>query len=116
MLVSAGLKVEHVRADAHVLTPTTHYPVGSIIRAPLPRLVRHGIVTEAEVDVNTLDDRLIEERRRTGATCIWELVFCARARKQESTNRGQVNSQPWYRLGASCRSGTRFSSQFSEIR
>ncbi|HEY0686348.1 MAG TPA: methyltransferase domain-containing protein [Steroidobacter sp.] len=81
-LTAAGLIVERVRAEANVLTPTASYPIGAIIRAVLPRLLQHGIVTEAEVNVETLDDRLTAERREANATCIWEMVFCAWARKQ----------------------------------
>jgi ubiquinone/menaquinone biosynthesis C-methylase UbiE len=80
-LASAGLVVERVRAEANVLTPTADYPIGSIIRAVLPRLLHLGIVNEAEVDVETLDDRLTAERKAANATCLWEMVFCAWARK-----------------------------------
>lgn len=80
-LSAAGLVVEGVRAEANVLTPTSRYPVGAIIRAVLPRLEQLGIVTEAEVDVETLDERLAAERRDAGATCLWEMVFCAWGRK-----------------------------------
>jgi SAM-dependent methyltransferase len=81
-LSAAGLAVERVRAEANVLTPTADYPVAAIIRSVLPRLLEHGIVTEDEVDVDTLDDRLSAERRAANATCLWEMVFCAWARKQ----------------------------------
>lgn len=81
-LSSAGLAVERVRAEANVLTPTSSYPIAWIIRAVLPRLLQLGIVTEADVDVETLDDRLTAERRAANATCLWEMVFCAWARKQ----------------------------------
>ena len=54
---------------------------GAIIRAVLPRLIEHGVVTESEADVETLDERLTAERREAGATCLWEMVFCAWARK-----------------------------------
>lgn len=81
-LSAAGLVVERVRAEANVLTPTAGYPVATIIRAVLPRLLQHGIVTEADVDVETLDDRLAAERKAARATCLWEMVFCACARKQ----------------------------------
>lgn len=50
-LSAAGLSVERVRAEANVLTPTASYPIAAIIRAVLPRLLQHGVVTEAEVDV-----------------------------------------------------------------
>ena len=81
-LSAAGLAVERVRAEANVLTPTAGYPVAAIIRSVLPRLLRHGIATETEIDVETLDDRLAAERRETAATCLWEMVFCGWARKQ----------------------------------
>ncbi|GFE79517.1 methyltransferase [Steroidobacter agaridevorans] len=77
-----GLAVQRVRAEANVLTPTSTYPVGAIIRSVLPRLQHLGIATEAEVDVASLDDRLAAERRERNATCLWEMVFCAWARKQ----------------------------------
>jgi len=80
-LSGAGLVVERVRAEANVLTPTADYPVTSIIRAVLPRLRQLGVATEAEIDVETLDERLAAERRDAAATCLWEMVFCAWARK-----------------------------------
>jgi SAM-dependent methyltransferase len=83
VLGAAGLEVQRVCVEASVLTPTSHYPVSMVIRAVLPRLVRLGIVREADVDLDTLDQRLLDERRRTGATCLWELVFCAWARKAQ---------------------------------
>jgi SAM-dependent methyltransferase len=86
-LSAAGLEVAQVRAEANVMTPTTHYPVGIIIHAVLPRLLRQGVATEAEIDVDTLDERLIEERRKTGASCIWEMVFCAWAQKPDHASR-----------------------------
>ncbi|WP_198683680.1 class I SAM-dependent methyltransferase [Peristeroidobacter agariperforans] len=78
-----GLAVQRVRAEANVLTPTSSFPVGAIIRSVLPRLQHLGIATEADVDVATLDDRLAAERRERNATCLWEMVFCAWARKPD---------------------------------
>jgi ubiquinone/menaquinone biosynthesis C-methylase UbiE len=82
VLTAAGLSVERVRAEANVGTPTAGYPVAAIIRAVLPRMLEHEIVTEKEADVETLDDRLMAERREANAICIWEMVFWAWARKQ----------------------------------
>jgi hypothetical protein len=45
-------------------------------------MLEHEIVTEEEVDVETLDDRLMAERSEANAICIWEMVFWAWARKQ----------------------------------
>ena len=81
VLTRAGLAVEQVRAEAIVQTPMSHYPVGAIVRAMLPRIMQHAAATEAEVDVETLDKRLVEERVNANATYIGEMVFGAWARK-----------------------------------
>ncbi len=71
----AGLTLQHVRAEAIVQTPEISYPTHEIVRAVLPRIVQESIATEEQVDIDTLGDRLREERVRTGATYLGELVF-----------------------------------------
>lgn len=80
-LARAGLSVEHVRAEAVVQTPEEPYGVGAIVRALLPRIVRQGVATEAEIDADTLDRRLDEERVGTNATYVGDVMFGAWARK-----------------------------------
>jgi SAM-dependent methyltransferase len=82
VLTEAGLVVEEVRAEAIVQTPTAPYPVGAIVRAILPRIVKCGVATEAEIDIESLDRRLNEERSRSGATYIGDMMFGAWARKR----------------------------------
>lgn len=77
----AGLAVEHVRAEAIVQTPTAYYDVAAIGRAMLPRIVGLGVATEAEIGIDTLHDRLEEERVTAGATYIGDMAFGAWARK-----------------------------------
>lgn len=81
VLARAGLTVEQVRAEAIVQTPKAHYAVGAVVRAMLPRIMQQGVATEEEVDVDTLDRRLVEEREKTNATYVGEMVFGAWARK-----------------------------------
>jgi ubiquinone/menaquinone biosynthesis C-methylase UbiE len=80
VLTLAGLIVEAVRAEAIVQTPTASHASGAIVRAMLPRIVAHGVATAAEIDVETLDERLLAERRAADATYIGELAFGAWAR------------------------------------
>lgn len=80
-LIRAGFTVERIRAEATILTPEQAHPVGTIVRAMLGRIVGAGVATAEEVDVDTLDDRLIAERQHTNGTCILEMVFGAWARK-----------------------------------
>ena len=80
-LVRAGYEVEHIRAEATILAPDQSHPIGTIVRAMLGRIVASGVATAEEIDIDTLDARLIAERRETNGTCIWEMVFGAWARK-----------------------------------
>lgn len=77
VLEQAGLTVEHVRAEAIVQTPKAHYAVEPIVRAMLPRIVQQGVACEEEVNVDTLDERLIEERQKANATYVGDMVFGA---------------------------------------
>ena len=58
----AGLVVESIRAEAIIQGQNTHYPLATIVRAMLPRIIQHGVATETEIDIETLDQRLKEER------------------------------------------------------
>ncbi len=80
-LARAGFAVEGLRAEAIVHTPTMHYPAAAIVRAMLPRIIRQGVATEQEVDIDTLDQRMVDERVKADTTSVWELVFGAWARK-----------------------------------
>lgn len=84
VLERAGLTVEQVRAEAIVQTPKAHYAVEPIVRAMLPRIVQQGVASEEEVNVDTLDERLIEERQKANATYVGDMVFGAWARKPGS--------------------------------
>lgn len=77
----AGLDTAHVRAEATLETPSESMPTGALLRIMLPRILAHGVATEAEMELDTLDARLDEERRRASATYVRELVFGAWARK-----------------------------------
>jgi SAM-dependent methyltransferase len=81
VLRRAGLDVEHVRAEAIVHRPGAPYDLFSMVRAVLPRMVAQGVVTAAEVGIDTLEQRLREERDRCPGTYLPEMVFGAWARK-----------------------------------
>lgn len=79
-LEAAGLIVEEVRAEAIVQTPKLRHPVGMIIRVMMPRILAQGVATEAEIDIETLDDRLAAECAQSNATYIGDMAFGAWAR------------------------------------
>jgi len=81
VLTEAGLNVGHVRAEAIVQTPSQPYALYPIIHAVMPRLLALGIATEAEIDIETLEQRLNDERLASEATYIADMMFGAWANK-----------------------------------
>jgi ubiquinone/menaquinone biosynthesis C-methylase UbiE len=54
------------------------------VRGMLPRMIDYGIATEAEVDIDTLERRLLEEAARTGVVLpLWTLLVSQWARKPD---------------------------------
>lgn len=51
----------------------------------LPRIIQQGIANEEEIDIETLDQRLNDERLSTNSTYVSDMVFGAWARKSGST-------------------------------
>ncbi|MEM6991223.1 MAG: class I SAM-dependent methyltransferase [Myxococcota bacterium] len=78
LLDACGLQVQHVQAEAEV----DGYPstMATIVRAILPRILEHTSATEAEVAIDTLEERLVAEREQTGSVYVRNLSFgiCAR--------------------------------------
>jgi ubiquinone/menaquinone biosynthesis C-methylase UbiE len=83
LLTQKGLIVENLRAEAIVQTPDKPLPRALIVKLMLPRIIKMGVGTKEEIDINTLEDRLKEEREKTKATYISEIVFYGWARKIE---------------------------------
>lgn len=81
ILGKAGLAVEYVRAECIVQTPDKPYGLGYIVGACLPRIIALGVATEDEVGVETLQQRLDEERVRSDGIYIGDVMFGAWARK-----------------------------------
>jgi hypothetical protein len=73
-----GFSVEHVRAEATVQTPGAprHWAI-------LPRIMKQGVATEVEIDIDTLDRRLDEERTSTNGTYVGNVKLGAWARKRD---------------------------------
>lgn len=84
MLEAAGLTVEQLRAEAAVQTHATTSRGAAIVRAMLPRILEHGVASAAEIDLDTLEQRLAEERAKTRSTYLSDMVFGAWARKPQA--------------------------------
>jgi SAM-dependent methyltransferase len=71
----AGLTVQLVRAEAIVQTPKMRHQLALIVRVMLPRILRQGVASEAEIDVDTLEERLAAEHTKASTTFVGDLVF-----------------------------------------
>ncbi len=83
LLRRAGLIVEQVRAEAVLFDPDAPSALAQTVRAMMPRIVMHMVATEAEIDVETLDQRLEQERRNIDAALLWDMAYFVSARKPE---------------------------------
>ncbi|WP_312267774.1 methyltransferase domain-containing protein [Pseudescherichia sp.] len=81
ILTNAGLNVESVRAECLVQTPDTPYSLGNIVKACLPRIVALGVATPEEIGIETLQQRLDDERKKSKGIYIGDVIFGAWARK-----------------------------------
>lgn len=81
VLTRAGVAVAQIRAEAIVQTPTQPYPLASIARAMVPKIVEHGVASANEIGIDTLEKRLDRERVSAGAVYVGDMMFGAWARK-----------------------------------
>ena len=58
----SGISTDHIRAEPVIQGQGTHYSLEFITRAMLPRITKHNVATEAEIDIDTLEQRLSDER------------------------------------------------------
>ena len=82
VMQDAGLIVDHVRAEPIIQGRGTHHPLHLVIRAMLPRMIKHGVASEAEIDMETLERRLVAERP-AGAVYVSDMAFGVWGHKPE---------------------------------
>lgn len=81
ILTTAGLCVADVRAECVVQTPDTPYGLGYIVRACLPRIISLGVARSEEVGIETLQQRLDDERKQSIGIYVGDVMFGAWAHK-----------------------------------
>lgn len=81
ILTNAGLNAESVRAECIVQTPDAPYNLGYIVKACLPRIIALGVATPEEIGIETLQQRLDDERNKSESIYIGDVIFGAWARK-----------------------------------
>lgn len=81
IMTNAGLHVESVRAECLVQTPDAPYSLGNIVKACLPRIIALGVATPEEIGIETLQQRLDDERHKSNSIYVGDVIFGAWARK-----------------------------------
>lgn len=71
---AAGIDVAHVRAEPVIQWQGGHNSPFHILKAILPRVIEHGVASEVEVDIDTLEKRLAAEFT-AGAIYISDMTF-----------------------------------------
>ncbi len=81
ILTNTGLKVENVWAEAVLSTPNQPTPWSFLAHVMKNRMLTHKVISDvSELELETLGERLTNERMENSRTFISDLVFCAVAR------------------------------------
>lgn len=80
MMQAMGLSVEEARSEAILLQSDEPSFLPTLARAMLPRIVERGVASVEEIDPDTLEHRIEEERRGIDGTIVWDLAFLISAR------------------------------------
>lgn len=81
IFTEAGMTVESVRAECLVQTPDAPYSLGAIVQACLPRIIALGVAKADEIEIETLQERLDQERSAFPGIYIGDVMFGSWARK-----------------------------------
>lgn len=73
LLERCGLSVQHVRAEAEI--EGHHGSMASIVAAILPRILEHTSATQSSIALDTLETRLMEERKASGSVYVRNMTF-----------------------------------------
>lgn len=80
LMLAAGLTIEDARSEGVLLQPGEPSFLPTLARAMLPRLVEREVASAEDVGLDTLADRIEEERYAVGGTIVWDLAFLVSAR------------------------------------
>jgi hypothetical protein len=72
---NAGLRISLLRAEAILHTYESGSDLGWAAKMMASRMFKHSIVTAKELDVETLEDRLREERKKSNAPFVRDMAF-----------------------------------------
>lgn len=71
----AGLEIAQVRAEAVLQTPETGSDLAWVVKMMLPRIIQSGSVSQEEIDIESLEDRLSIERKEANTVFVRDMAF-----------------------------------------
>jgi len=80
LLKESGFSVGNIKAEANIQGQKSHSPLVEVVRAMLHRIVEHGVADKAEIDIDSLEKRLKDERPES-SIFISDLSFSVWGRK-----------------------------------
>jgi hypothetical protein len=72
---NAGLRISLLRAEAILHTYESGSDLGWVVKMMAPRMIKHNVVNAEELDVETLEDQLQEERKNSNVPFIRDMAF-----------------------------------------
>ncbi|MEG3086611.1 methyltransferase domain-containing protein [Sphingomonas sp. PB4P5] len=81
LLPTAGFSIADTRSEAILFQPGAPSFLPTLARAMLPRLIERGVASAEDVGLDTLAQRIEEERRSIGGSIMWDLAFLVWGRR-----------------------------------
>ncbi|WP_443970404.1 methyltransferase domain-containing protein [Sphingobium sp. CR28] len=79
LIRAKGFTIEHARSEGVLIQPWEESFLPTLMGIMLPRMVEHGVVRD-QIDLDTLAQRLDDERRAANGTIFWDLAFLVSGR------------------------------------
>ena len=80
LMRAAGFAIDHARSEGVLIQPWEESFLPTLARAMLPRMIEQGLTSEDEFDLDSLAQRVDDERRTAKGTIFWDLAFLVSGR------------------------------------
>nr|WP_272916643.1 class I SAM-dependent methyltransferase [Novosphingobium silvae] len=77
---SVGTVIEHARSEGVLIQAWEDSFLPTLVRVMLPRMMEHGVASEDDVDLDSLAQRIDDERLISKGTIFWDLAFLVSGR------------------------------------
>lgn len=71
----AGLAIDQVRAEVVLQTPETGSDLAWVVKMMLPRIIKLGTISQDEINIDSLEDRLHTELKNANTVFVRDMAF-----------------------------------------